>query len=554
MGLPVRFPVIRLVMVTLFVVSVLPMLAGLGGVMANAWNAGAWVALGATPGLARAALLSLWTGLAAAAISLALAHLALALARTGGWGPRLRGSALPLLATPHLAMSIGIALAIAPSGLILRLLSPWATGFTQPPDWTIIQDPQGLALIAGLVVKETAFLVLVLFMALSQVPSERLLLQARTLGYGPLKAWLTAVAPLLQRQIRLPLAAVVVFGVTNVEVALPLGPATPPTLATILWSWFVHADPRQQQVAFAGAVLLVLVAGVALLATRALAAFAGRAIRAWSAGGARAIHETGTRYALAALLLLPFGLGLLALIALALRSFPGPARFPAVFPTAPELGPDASANSQFPPGLGSSLALGLIVTVVAVALVLVAVETLRDRPGARRLVGFGLYLPLVVPQIAFLFGWQVLLVRFGLDGTALAILWSHLIFVLPYAWGLLAEARSMLDPRYGLGARLLGARPARVWLTVTLPLLLRPTLASLAFGFAVSVALYLPTLFAGAGRIATLATEAAAAIASGNLHSAALAAASQALLPLAGFLFVIGLAGALHRHRLGVPR
>ena len=45
-------------------------------------------------------------------------------------------------------------------------------------------------------------------------------------------------------------------------------------------------------------------------------------------------------------------------------------------------------------------------------------------------------------------------------------------------------------------------------LQVRLPLLLRPTLVAFAIGFAVGVGLYLPTLFAGAGRIATLTTEA----------------------------------------------
>ena len=39
-------------------------------------------------------------------------------------------------------------------------------------------------------------------------------------------------------------------------------------------------------------------------------------------------------------------------------------------------------------------------------------------------------------------------------------------------------------------------------------MLLRPLLIALAVGFAVSVAQYLPTLFAGGGRFSTLTTEA----------------------------------------------
>ena len=49
------------------------------------------------------------------------------------------------------AFAIGLAFLIAPSGWLLRLLSPWATGFEAPPPWPTTQDPWGLGLIAVLV-------------------------------------------------------------------------------------------------------------------------------------------------------------------------------------------------------------------------------------------------------------------------------------------------------------------------------------------------------------------------------------------------------------------
>jgi ABC-type uncharacterized transport system YnjBCD permease subunit len=53
--------------------------------------------------------------------------------------------------------------------------------------------------------------------------------------------------------------------------------------------------------------------------------------------------------------------------------------------------------------------------------------------------------------------------------------------------------------------------------------------------------------------VATLATEAAAAIAGGNLQEAAAFGALQALLPLAAFMTAFGLGWLLFRHRRGVP-
>ncbi len=155
-------------------------------------------------------------------------------------------------------------LLLAPSGLLLRALSPWATGFVQPPDWATVQDPFGIALVLGLVVKEAPFLVLVLLGSLSQVPADRLMTQGRVLGYGAFKAWFVAVAPLLQRQSRLATVAVLVFGVTNVEMSLALGPTTPPTLSLLVWRWFTDADLAIQSKAYAGALLLLLITGTDL--------------------------------------------------------------------------------------------------------------------------------------------------------------------------------------------------------------------------------------------------------------------------------------------------
>ena len=57
------------------------------------------------------------------------------------------------------------------------------------------------------------------------------------------------------------------------------------------------------------------------------------------------------------------------------------------------------------------------------------------------------YLPLLVPQISFLFGLQVLFVRLGLDATLIGLVWSHLVFVLPYVVLMLRGPYLALDPR-----------------------------------------------------------------------------------------------------------
>ncbi|TYK98148.1 ABC transporter permease subunit, partial [Streptococcus dysgalactiae] len=126
-----------------------------------------------------------------------------------------------------------------------------------------------------------------------------------------------------------------------------------------------------------------------------------------------------------------------------------------------------------------------------------------------------IYLPLLLPQIAFMFGAQVFAVKLGIDGTLPAVAWAHFLFVFPYVLLALADPWKALDPRYARSAAALGSSPTGTLVRIKLPILLRPILIASAIGFAVSVAQYVPTLFVGGGRVATLTTE-AVALASGG--------------------------------------
>lgn len=538
----------------LLCVSALPTLAGLAAALWFGLDGAALQSVLAAPGVGLSIASSLWTGVWATLASIVLAHLAVALAVSGHWQRRLNHLALPLLAMPHLAVGIGLALVLAPSGVLMRLVSPWATGFEQPPDWLIVHDPAGLSLMLGLVIKETCFLIMALMAALAQVPAARLQQQSLTLGYGPLKAWLIVVAPLLQRQIRLPLAAVLVFAITNVELAIPLGPDLPPTFAVLLWRWFVDPEPAIHAQAWAGTLLLLAVTALAIVGAKLF----GMAVRGIlcrvATSGARRTGEQSVRYLIRIVLAVLWLLGMLAIAAIVLRSAAGAWRFPVLLPSAPGLSVWRDIVPIVRSVSGTTLLLATLTALLGLALVLPAAETCRRAGRTRRLVGWWLFLPLLLPQMTFLFGVQMLLTRLHLDGTFGAVLWSHLVFALPYLWGVLAPARAAIDPRYQQVASTLGASPLRVWASVTGPLMARATLLAFALAFSVSVALYLPTLFAGAGRVTTAATAAAAAAGSGSMRLAAVYAILLAVAPLLAFAAAYSASALLYRHRRGVPQ
>ena len=507
-----------------------------------------WLRLLDQPGLARSVLISLGSGLGGTVLALGAAIVIAAAA-----GERIvlgaRGLLLPaLLAVPHLASAVGTSFLLAPSGWIVRAFSPWLTGWQRPPDLATVNDPWGLALTFGLALREAPFLLLALAAARPQVATARILAVGRTSGYGPIEAWLKLVLPLLYRQIRLPLYAVLAFALSVVDMAMVLGPSAPPALAVQALRWLTDPDPVWHPVGAAAAILQLVLIVVALVLWRMGEWLVARTARSWLvAGPSRSIERCLSPLARIADATV-FGIGLAGLVALALWSVATVWRFPAALPQAFSLASWRWAVSGLATATWTTLAVGVLASLVAVTAVLACLEheaRAGERPEARVLAL--VYLPLLLPQIAFVQGCQVMLVRLDLDGTLIGLAWLHLVFVLPYTVLMLRGPYLAFAPRWLAAGRSLGRGPAALFVRVRLPLMRRPILVALAVGFSVSVAQYLPTLFAAAGRHPTLTTETLALTQGGDRRLAAVAALLLAALPL----LALGGALAVPSPRLG---
>lgn len=108
---------------------------------------------------------------------------------------------------------------------------------------------------------------------------------------------------------------------------------------------------------------------------------------------------------------------------------------------------------------------------------------------------------------------------------------------------MLQPAWQKLDPRLFLSARTLGWGRMKIFWMLKCPLLVRPALLAFATGFSVSMAQYMPTLWLGAGRFATLTTETVALSSGGSLPI--LATRALGLLLVTGIVF--GIAALLSR-------
>lgn len=541
-----------------------PVVAGLAGVIAPAFgwypalgqtdiSLAPWRGLFSWPGLASASRLSVVTALAATAISLGATILICAAwhgTRVFGVIERLLS---PLLSIPHAAAALGLAFLIAPSGWLSRLASPWATGWERPPDLLVVNDPTGLALIAGLAVKEIPFLLLMTLAALTQIPARRSLLVAETQGYGRVTAWVKTVFPRVYPQIRLPVYAVLAFSASVVDVAIILGPTTPAPLSVQILQWLNDPDLALRFRAAAGAVLqLGLVLGV--LGVWRLGELATAVIgRHWIANGRRGVADPALRSIAVIVAGLSGGAVLLGLAGLAIWSLAGFWSFPDALPDALTL----RTWQRQADGLSDRMALTALIaaaaTLVSVFLVLACLEAEYRhglKPGTRAL--WLLYLPLIVPQATFVTGLQTLAIGTGSGGFTMSVVVAHVVFALPYVFLSLGDPFRSWDPRMGLVAATLGAGPDRVLWRVRLPMLLRPVLTAAAVGFAVSVGLYLPTLLIGLGRVSTLTTEAVALSSGGDRRLVGVYAIAQTAVPLLGFVAAIALPNLVYRNRKGL--
>jgi putative thiamine transport system permease protein len=154
-----------------------------------------------------------------------------------------------------------------------------------------------------------------------------------------------------------------------------------------------------------------------------------------------------------------------------------------------------------------------------------------------------IYLPLLLPQIVLMPGIYALMLWSGLRPGIGPVVWGHAFFVFPYVMLALSDPWRRFDVRLLQAAASLGAGPFRQFITIRMPTLAVSVTTALAIGFSVSVALYVPTLFAGAGRVDTLTTEAVALSSGSDRRVAAVHGVLQMLLPLAVFLLALAAAG-----------
>jgi putative thiamine transport system permease protein len=527
-----------------------PTALGLAGLVAPAF--GLWPALGfeevsaiawqrwwALPGLADGLRLTLVSGIGGTLLAVLLTMGWLAAAAGTRFGERLERLLAPVLAMPHLALALGLLWLAAPSGVLMRLLlAPFEV--LVPPQYPL-PDAHGITLALGLALKEAPFLMLMAQTALSRLPVTAQLQAGQALGYSISQLRWRILMPQVMRAIALPIGAVLAYSLAVVDVAQVLGPTRTPTLAVRLVELWRDSDPSSRLPASVGALLLALL----VIVVMALGAAVGRYLlnrhRDWVLDNPapRAAARPGRKGQRGRVIRVLLGtvtaVSLLAFAVIAVQSLARSWFFPSLLPARWGLESWQQALSGLGGAFSNSLWLAVLVATLAVMLSVVVFERERE---VGRLRGFVvcLYLPLLLPQASFLFGFQVGWLSLGADPGWVGVVIGHLLFALPYAWLTLAGPWARFDVRLEQAARLLGRSRLEVLIGIRLRLMLRPLAISWAVAFAVSIAQYVPTVVLGGGRVPTLTTETLALATGADPRLTAVAACLQACLPLLIFL------------------
>jgi len=372
----------------------------------------------------------------------------------------------------------------------------------------------------------------------------------RTLGYSPARCWSRLILPSLYPRIRLTLFVILAFNLSVVDMALLLGPGSPPTLSVLLLSYV--NEPGLRAAASAGALLLaigmVVLFLLVMMVERLVAQFASdRRVSGQRGQGFGLMRRVG-KYLVVTL---TFG-SILTLVTLLFWSITQRWRFPSALPDTYTARHWLGRSDLLLDPLWATLLFAMFSCIATLVAAIIWLEA--ERLQAVKKIDWFWYVPLFIPQVTLLFGWQAASLISATDGLWLTVAYAHWVYALPYVVLILAVAWRELDPNWNNAAAVLGAGYWRVLFRIRLPLLLKPVLQAMAVAVAVSVAQYLPTALLGAGRHNTLAIEVVTSFGGVDRRVIAVLAVLQSILPLIVFTLALIIPAALSRKQRQLER
>ena len=491
------------------------------------------------PGISKSIILSFFTGFLSTVLALFFSQLIILSIFQSRVFSFIKTIISPLLALPHVTMAIGLLFIFSPSGLLLRIFSPWLTGFERPPNIFIIPDDYGFFLILGLVLKEIPFFILVSISAIEQFGARKFFNLGKSLQHTTFSVWCVLLFPLIYHRIRLIVFIVIAFAASVVDMSLLLAPSTPSTLAIQILQNYQSSEPESLFIASNLALIQLLVILKLFLIWFLLEKLLSNKYLFTFLVNAVSYKSNLIKYFTFTLILILSILSFLTIISSFLWGLGGNWYFPNLLPKNISFEVLTIFFNENKSLILISVFVPLIVSILSCLIVTLWVELTESLNKRNQFLEGLIFLPLLIPQISFLIGMQSFLIPLNFNNFLLPLIIVELFYVIPYSFIILAPSFRAISKDILKVASSLGKNRFERLILVKIPMIMPTFLLSIAIGMLVSFALYTPVYFIGAGRVTTLTVETLNLSLSGAKRDLGVATIFQIIIPIIILLLVI---------------
>ena len=491
------------------------------------------------PGISKSIILSFFTGFLSTVLALFFSQLIILSIFQSRVFSFIKTIISPLLALPHVTMAIGLLFIFSPSGLLLRIFSPWLTGFERPPNIFIIPDDYGFFLILGLVLKEIPFFILVSISAIEQFGARKFFNLGKSLQHTTFSVWCVLLFPLIYHRIRLIVFIVIAFAASVVDMSLLLAPSTPSTLAIQILQNYQSSEPKSLFIASNLALIQLLVILKLFLIWFLLEKLLSNKYLFTFLVNAVSYKSNLIKYFTFTLILILSILSFLTIISSFLWGLGGNWYFPNLLPKNISFEVLTIFLNENKSLILISVFIPLIVSILSCLIVTLWVELTESLNKRNQFLEGLIFLPLLIPQISFLIGMQSFLIPLNFNNFLLPLIIVELFYVIPYSFIILAPSFRAISKDILKVASSLGKNRFERLILVKIPMIMPTFLLSIAIGMLVSFALYTPVYFIGAGRVTTLTVETLNLSLSGAKRDLGVATIFQIIIPIIILLLVI---------------
>ena len=483
------------------------------------------------PGIEKSIFLSISVGILSTLISLILSQVILAKLYFTNFFTKLNKILYPLIAFPHITMAVGISFLFSSSGFFIRILA-LVFNFDRPPNLDLFPDNYGFFLIFGLILKETPFFLLISIGFLNNTKSKEYFFLAKSKKFSDFVSWIFFIFPIIYRKLKITIFVVLIFSATVIDMSLILAPTTPSTTSIRILQLFQQPELASFSIASCLSIIQLLIIFLMILTWISFEKLIFKQQNFIFYRYLLDRRNNFVEYILYFISITFFVFFIINIFISIIWSLAVDWNFPDLFPKKITLENyfvflkfnfDSFFNSLILAALGSFISLIIIIAWS---------ELLEALKFKNNFLNFIFYIPLLIPELTILLGFNYFLLSNNFENKFLNVLWIKIIYIMPYTYLIFSSSYKNINNKYIKISQSLNKSYLTILLKIKLNLILNIIFLSFAIGFIISLSLYAPIYFIGDGEITTLSLEIINLQTSGDRKDLAVATTLQMIIPL----------------------